>query len=135
WGLRTDARSKRLTTVMHGLRSTHGTDAARAALRPAMHTKDADAILRAVKKTAAKMKGAKFTWTEQNLLVSVARDLAQQAIVTHSAMSETASATAAAEHALLRGHTAQAVALLIKARNTARSVHNASARGAAKRVV
>jgi beta-glucosidase len=130
WGLRTDSRGDRLRSVMHRFRATHGTVAAQHALRPALHTSDPDKVLAAVHKTATLMTGTRYSWAEQNLLVSAARDLAQQAIVAHGAMSQTAAMTAGAEHALMRGNVVLAVRLLTKARTTARAVHAATARSA-----
>jgi hypothetical protein len=51
--------------------------------------------------------------------VSVARDLAEQAITTPAQMSATAALTANAEHELVAGNTLQAVQLLVKARSLA----------------
>jgi beta-glucosidase len=58
-----------------------------------------------------------------NLLVSVARDLTQGAVVAHgaSAMSKTAALTANAEHDLLLGNPTRAVAGLAQAWRTAQN--------------
>jgi hypothetical protein len=52
-------------------------------------------------------------------LVSIARDLTEQAITTPAQMKATAALTANAEHDFLAGNTQQAVQLLVKARSVA----------------
>jgi beta-glucosidase len=134
WGLRTDSAHSRLTSVLKQLRATHKTGAAQRSVRTALAKRNwsgttmrnATAVLASVRQAASTMTGARYTWTEQNLLASVARDLAQQAIVNHQAMSATAAMTANAEHALLSGNTLRAVNLLIKARSTAQHAHAAA---------
>ena len=80
WGLRTDSAHDRLVKVMHALRATHGTcGGAGCVAARAAHERSPTTMLSALSKTAALMTGSRYTWTEQNLLVSVARDLAQQA--------------------------------------------------------
>jgi beta-glucosidase len=61
--------------------------------------------------------------TNANLLVSVARDLTQGAVVAHgaSAMSKTAALTANAEHDLLLGNPTRAIAGLAQAWHTAQN--------------
>jgi beta-glucosidase len=133
WGLRTDSAHSRLTSVLKQLRATHKTGAAQQSVRNALAKRNwsgatmrnATAVLASVRQAASTMTGARYTWTEQNLLTSVARDLAQEAIVNHQAMSATAAMTANAEHALLSGNPLRAVNLLIQARTTARNVHGA----------
>jgi beta-glucosidase len=58
--------------------------------------------------------------TNANLLVSVARDLAQGAVISHgaTAMSQTAGLTANAEHDLLLGNPTRAIADLAQAWRT-----------------
>jgi beta-glucosidase len=84
------------------------------------------AVLQQLDTAAKDMTGAPYTFAEQDLLVSVARDIAQQAIVAGgaSAMSATASMTADAEHDVLSGLPEPAVALLTQARSAA--VHGAT---------
>jgi beta-glucosidase len=135
WGLRTDSARSRLSSVLHKLRSTPHSTAAQHAVHSALAARNwsgatvrnPDAVLAAIRQAAASMTAARYTWGEQNLLVSVARDLAQQAVVSHNAMSATAGMTADAEHALLNGNVPRAVHLLMTARTTARNVHGAAA--------
>jgi beta-glucosidase len=122
WGLRTDSAHARLKTVLSDLRATKGTQAAQDAVATALKADTPAALLGLVQKAAGHMAGAKYTWTERNLLASVARDYAQRAITTHGAMARAAATTANAERALLRGNVARAVRLLVRARTAARTV-------------
>jgi beta-glucosidase len=128
WGLRTDSVRSRLSAVLADLRATGGTGDAQQALRPALKANKPADVLAAVQRAADLMSGSRYTWTEQNLLASVARDYAQRAIVSHGAMSRAAATTADAESTLLRGNVARAVRLLDQARTAARTT--ASARSA-----
>jgi beta-glucosidase len=65
-------------------------------------------------------KSNKDTFSQDDLVVSVARDIAQAAIGTDSsAMASTATLTSNAEHAVLTGRTDQAVSMLSQAYNRA----------------
>ncbi len=133
WGLRTDSERARITTVRDSLATQH-TVAAKLAtidltalLNPAHWNTDGslrDPALAfvmlglaspAVSGTAASAEA------NANLLVSVARDLAQNAVVAHgaTAMSKTAALTANAEHDLLVGNPRRAIAGLGQAWQTA----------------
>jgi beta-glucosidase len=68
---------------------------------------------------AAAATSSQTSCAERDLLVSAARNLAEQAITTPAQMSATAALTANAEHELVAGNTLQAVQLLVKARSLA----------------
>jgi beta-glucosidase len=133
WGLRTDSARARITTVRDALAKLNTSTAKLATnqlttlLNPAHWNTDgsvrdsalAFVMLRlaspAVSGTSASAE------TNANLLVSVARDITQSAVVTHgaSAMSQTAALTANAEHDLLVGNPQSAIAGLAQAWQTA----------------
>ena len=133
WGLRTDSARARITTVRDALASQHtvtariGTQALTALLAPGHWNKDGsvkDPIPAFVLLGLASPAVSGTTSSAEanaNLLVSVARDIAQAAVVAHgaSAMSRTASLTANAEHELLTGDPKQALAGLAAAWLTA----------------
>jgi beta-glucosidase len=134
WGLRTDAQRARITTVRDSLAKQQTQKAKLAALELTVLLKSSnwtsDGSVRnpaltfvmlglaspAVSGTSASAE------TNANLLVSVARDLTQEAVVAHGAMSQTAALTADAEHDLLLGDPTRAIAGLAQAWRTAR--HN-----------
>lgn len=133
WGLRTDSARARITTVRDWL-AKENTSAAKVAtnqltalLNPTHWNADgsvrdsslAFVMLRlaspAVSGTSASAEA------NANLLVSVARDITQAAVVAHgaSAMSKTAALTANAEHDLLVGDPKSAIGGLAQAWQTA----------------
>ncbi len=127
WGLRNDSERARLVTLRAELRRT--SDGARAVralnvvLRRSNWTSSGAVakpatVLRGLTRVAARMHGNASAYTGKNLLVSVARDLAQTAIVKggEAAMTATAALTADAEHALMSGNAVRALTLLKKAR-------------------
>ena len=133
WGLRTDSARTRLQTVRDQLETSKGTSAAVKALNSVLSAKNwktngsprhTTAMLALLKNVGTAMTGSKYTFAQQNLLVSVARDLAQVEIVKHgsAAMTATAALTAGAEHSLLIGQPARAIAALAKAYTVAHSV-------------
>src|SRR5262249_50670901 len=77
-----------------------------------------DAVLADVQQAAAPT-SSQTSWAERDQVVSIARDVAEQAITTPARMSATAALTANAEHALVAGNTQQAVQLLAQARSLA----------------
>jgi beta-glucosidase len=133
WGLRTDSARARITTVRDALAKLNtltaklATNELTALVNPAHWNADgsvrdsalAFVMLRlaspAVSGTSASAE------TNANLLVSVARDITQSAVVAHgaSAMSQTAALTANAEHDLLAGNPKSAIAGLAQAWQTA----------------
>ncbi len=133
WGLRTDSARSRLQSLRDGLESSASARSAVRSLNSLLarrnwaadgSVRNADQVLRALTPIAAALSGTKASFAQQNLLASVARDLAQAAIVAHgaAAMSATAALTANAEHSLLTGHLDRAVAGLAKARAAALSL-------------
>lgn len=133
WGLRTDSARTRLQTVRDQLETAKGTSAAVKALNSVLAAKNwksdgsarnVSTMLASLKKVGTAMTGSKYTFAQQNLLVSVARDLAQAEIVKHgsAAMAATATLTANAEHSLLIGQPAQAITGLTKAYTVAHSI-------------
>jgi beta-glucosidase len=130
WGLRTDSAHSRLQKLRDGLEFRAGVRPAVRALNALLarrnwaadgSARNAGQVLSALRPIATALSGTKATFAQQNLLASVARDLAQAAVVGHgsAAMSATATLTANAEHSLLTGHLDQAVAALAKARSVA----------------
>jgi beta-glucosidase len=134
WGLRTDSAKARVTKVLNDLatRSDPAAIAARAALTGlvngqghwnadgSVRTPAAAFALLAVAAPAVTGTDAKDA-ADANLLVSVARDLAQNAIVSGgaTAMTATASLTSNAEHDLLVGNPTTATAEMFQAWLTA----------------
>jgi beta-glucosidase len=135
WGLRTDSARARLTTVRDSLATQHtlaarvGAQALTGLLAPGHWNKDGSVrnpisafvllglVSPAVSGTSA---GAE---ANANLLVSVARDIAQDAVIANgtAAMSKTAAFTASAEHDLLVGDPARALSELAQAWQAAQS--------------
>jgi beta-glucosidase len=135
WGLRTDSARARLTTVRDSLATQHtlaarvGAQALTGLLAPGHWNKDGSVrnpisafvllglVSPAVSGTSA---GAE---ANANLLVSVARDIAQDAVIANgtAAMSKTAALTASAEHDLLVGDPARALSELAQAWQAAQS--------------
>jgi beta-glucosidase len=134
WGLRTDNGHSRLQSVRDQLASIHGDrnidDAVRAldrALRGNLWNRDGTVrnerdVLNALQDAGnALNKTGRDTFTQDDQVVSVARDIAQAAVGTdQSAMASTAALTSNAEHALLTGRTDQAVSMLSQAYDRAR---------------
>jgi beta-glucosidase len=140
WGLRTDGERGRLTTLRTQLRSQSGNGAVLTALDRALtpaywNSKGIvtlagqNAVLRALTEAAYLLTSARYTYAQQNAVVSVARDMVQSAVSYRGAgaMSATAAMTANAEHALSNGHPGYAVKLLTRARDKARTFGPASA--------
>ncbi|MCW2492823.1 MAG: glycosyl hydrolase, partial [Frankiales bacterium] len=137
WGLRTDSARNRLQKVRDQLQVQPGTSPAVKALNSVLTAKywnsdgsarKADEVLALLKKVGAAMADtAKYSFTQQDLVVSVARDLAQAAIVARgaSAMTATATLTSGAEHSIVSGQPAEAITALIKARSTALQIPSA----------
>jgi beta-glucosidase len=134
WGLRTDAPRTRVQNLRSELAGQSGTGSAVHALdkvlAPANWTnggavRDASKMMQLLGSAASALTGAHFTFAQQNLLVSVARDLAQDAVVAGgaAAMSATAAMTADAEHALLSGQPSTAVSGLADALSAAAGHH------------
>jgi beta-glucosidase len=80
-----------------------------------------DAVLAEVQRAAAAT-SPQTSWATRDQLVSIARDLAEQAITTPAQMSATAALTANAEHDLVAGNTLAAVQLLVQARSLAMQI-------------
>ena len=130
WGLRTDNAHDRLATVRDQLDRIHGdrnlSDAVSALNRALRNeswnrdgtVRDADAVLAALRDAGAALnRTTKDTWAQDNLVVSVARDIAQAAVVAAgpAGMPVTAKLTSDAEHALLVNRPDQAIGLLSQA--------------------
>ena len=84
----------------------------------------AEYLFKVLGKLGTALSGAKYSFSQQDAIVSVARDLAQTAIAQHgaAAMSATATLTANAEHSVLTGKISQAIAAFAKAYTVARSI-------------
>jgi beta-glucosidase len=132
WGLRTDSPRGRLQTLRTELAAQTGASTALSDVDKILKSSNwnadgtvrkPDQVLPQLADAASAMTGPSFTFAEQDLLVSVARDLAQDAIVAHgpTAMSATAAMMANAEHDVLSAQPQQAVTLLAHARSTALS--------------
>jgi beta-glucosidase len=80
-----------------------------------------EAVLADVQQAAAAT-SPQTSWAERDQLVSIARDLAEQAITTPAQMSATAALAANAEHDLVAGNTLSAVQLLVQARSLAMQI-------------
>jgi beta-glucosidase len=135
WGLRTDPARARIVTVRDSL-AKQNTPAAKLAtiqltalLNPAHWNPDGSVRDPAVTFVLLGLAAPAVSGTtasaevNANLLVSVARDITQSAVVAHgaSAMSQTAALTANAEHDLLLGNPKAAIAGLRQAWQTAQS--------------
>jgi beta-glucosidase len=133
WGLRTDSARARIVTARDSL-AKQNTAAARLAtihltalLNPAHWNSDGSVRDPAVTFVLLGLASPAVSGTtasaevNANLLVSVARDITQAAVVEHGAgaMSETAALTANAEHDLLVGNPTTAIAGLRQAWQTA----------------
>ncbi|MDX6426590.1 MAG: beta-glucosidase [Gaiellaceae bacterium] len=132
WGLRTDSQKARITTVRDSLARQQTPKAKLAAaaltvlLKPANWTSDGSlrnpvpAFVMLGLASPAVSGTSATAETNANLLVSVARDLAQGAVISHgaTAMSQTAGLTANAEHDLLLGNPTRAIADLAQAWRT-----------------
>ena len=142
WGLRTDSERARLQTVRDQLESQPGNRPAVNALNAALaakfwtaegSVKNPAAILPLLRKVAVAMTDPKhYTFAQQNLAVSVARDLAQAAIIAHGAAAMTATAvlTSNAEHFVMSNQPVPAVDAFIQARTAALKVRPALVRKA-----
>ncbi len=130
WGLRTDSARARLQSVRDGLESTSGARSAVRLLNALLahrnwnadgSVRNAEQVARGLSSVASVLPSSRYSFAQQDLLASVARDLAQAAIVAHgsAAMSATAALTANAEHSLAIGHLDEAVTALNKARSMA----------------
>jgi hypothetical protein len=111
----------------------HGTATAVKALNSALASKNwnangsarnAASMFKVLAKLGTALSGAKYSFSQQDAVVSVARDLAQASIAQHgaAAMSATATLTANAEHSVLTGKISQAIAGFAKAYTVARSI-------------
>jgi beta-glucosidase len=133
WGLRTDSERARITMVRDSLADQHTSTAKLAVneltalLNPAHWNADGSvrdtSLAFVLLGLASRAVGGTSASAEANanLLVSVARDITQGAVVAHgaSAMSATAALTANAEHELLVGNPRSAIAGLAQAWRTA----------------
>jgi beta-glucosidase len=130
WGLRTDNPRSRLQTVRDQLEKVRGDAGAAAAVRALNavlragnwngdgSVRNAKQVLTGVQDTASALaRSTKDSYAQDDLVVSVARDVAQTAIEASgpAGMPLTAKLTADAEHALLSGRPDQAVSLLAQA--------------------
>ena len=134
WGLRTDSERARLQAVRDQLEGHTGNGAALGALNRALAAKNwgrdgsavnATTMLPILRRVAVAMANpARYPFVQQNLVVSIARDLAQIAIVAHGsgAMTATAGLTANGEHFVMSNQPVQAVDAFAKARAVALKV-------------
>jgi beta-glucosidase len=134
WGLRTDSAKVRVKTARNSLATQHtvaakvGATSLTALLAPGHWNEDGSvrnpisAFVLLGLASPAVSGNATTAETNANLLVSVARDVAQDAVVAKGAgaMSKTASLTADAEHDLLVGNPTRAIAELAQAWQAAR---------------
>jgi beta-glucosidase len=133
WGLRTDHGYPRLQSVRNqlaGITGDRDIAAAVTALDQALEpswwnrdgsVRDARRVLAALyDATQALSRSTRDTFTQDDLVVSVARDIVQAAVATGgpAAMPPIANLTATAEHALLADQPHRAIALLTQAYNT-----------------
>jgi beta-glucosidase len=127
WGLRTDSGRQRLQVLRDQLESQPGSRNAVLALDATIaqrnwsgdgSVRNPSQMLALLAVVAGTMSGAKYNFAQQDVPVSVARDLAQSAIVAGgaAAMSATAVLTSNAEHSVVSGQPKQAVAGFGKAR-------------------
>ncbi len=140
WGLRTDNARTRLQTLRDQLEVQGKSAAVVKALNTALATRNwtaagaprnATTMLGLLKTVAAKF-GSANTFAQEDVVVSVARDLAQAAIVAKgsAAMAATAKLTSNAEHSVLTNAPAVAVADLAKAYTTATKVRPGAVKAA-----
>jgi beta-glucosidase len=130
WGLRTDSGRNRLAVARDQLQGIHGdgriqqaVSALNRALQPGNWNGDGSvrnprAVLPALQDAAnALAQSTKDSFSQDDLVVSVARDLVQSGVVNGgpAAMPLTAPLTSNAEHAVLSGRPDQAVSLLSQA--------------------
>ncbi len=126
WGLRTDSPKQRLLNLRSQLAGQSWAKTTVTALNAALASRfwnsngtvrDAKSEFALLAATAATMSGSHFTFTQRDLVVSVARDITQKAVVAggSAAMSATAALTANAEHQDMANQPAQAVLTLGKA--------------------
>jgi beta-glucosidase len=134
WGLRTDSARARITTVRDSLAKENtltaklATNQLTALLNPDHWNTDGSVRDSALAFVMLRLASPAVSGTSAsaeanaNLLVSVARDITQIAVVAHgaSAMSQTAALTANAEHDLLLGNPKSAIAGLAQAWQTAK---------------
>ena len=131
WGLRTDSGRARVTTVRDWLAKQPGptaklaTTQLTALLKPVHWNQDGSVrdpamAFQLLEQASPAISGTSAdAEANANLLVSVARDIAQGAIVANDAMSQTAALTANAEHDLLIGNATLGVTRLEQAWHTA----------------
>jgi beta-glucosidase len=134
-GLRTDNAHARLQSVRDQLAGVRGdadiSDAVRALDKPLRGNlwnadgtvRDAGQVLDSLRDAGTALnRSSRDTFAQDDLVVSVARDVVQAAIAggDAAAMPATAALTANAEHALLIGRTDQAVSMLSQAYDRAR---------------
>jgi beta-glucosidase len=117
WGLQTGSENEQ---VRHARAATTG--AAAQDLRSALGSVQRPAAVLADVQRAAGAMTSRASWTARDRLVSIARDITEQAITTPAQMSATAALTANAEHALVAGNTQRAVQLLVLARSLAMEI-------------
>ena len=147
WGLRTDNARARLQQVRDAVEVRRGTGTAVTALNNALVAKywrldgsvaDPDNLIPLLTRAAVALSDtSKYSYTEQDLVVSVLRDLAQTAIVAKGAtgMAATAVLTSNAEHALATGAAGDAAKGLAQARKVAQQLGAAPARPAGGAVI
>jgi beta-glucosidase len=141
WGLRTDNPRSRLQSLRDQLETQKGSAGGVAALNTVLARKNwtsagtarnASNLLALLSKVAGKLSN-RYTFSQQDIVVSVARELAQAEIVSkgQAAMAATASLTANAEHSLLAGDPAAAVKGLSKAYQVAAKIRTPKPAGTA----
>jgi beta-glucosidase len=133
WGLRTDSPRARLQSLRDQLETEHGTGAAVTALNGLLASrnwtsagtpKNATRMLGLLQQAASKLTGSRYSFSQRDVLVSAARDLAQAAIVAKGSagMTATAALTANAEHSVLVGNPTAAVRGLTQAYQVANRI-------------
>ena len=133
WGLRTDSPRQRLQTLRTQLAGIKGTTTAVQTLDAALTDRywnsdgtvaDPVAEFALLTAVATAMSGSKYTFAERDAVVSVARDVVQNAVVAggSAAMAATAAQTAKAETQVMGNQAAAAVRTLNQAWITARSI-------------
>lgn len=116
WGLQTGSEHDHMTHLQAA-----ATGAAAQDLRSALAGQRPDAVLADLERAAGAM-SPRTSWAERDQLVSIARNITEQAITTPAQMSATAALTADAEHALVTGDTLRAVQLLARAHSIAMEI-------------
>jgi beta-glucosidase len=124
WGLRTDSMRSRVLAAVKNLGAGERGPAVRAALRldrtlagakGSGATPRSTALLRPLATALVALEGRSArTAAARQAIVSVARDVAQSAVIKHGAPPDWARLIADADHALLRGHTQRAFTLLAR---------------------